>query len=115
MYLEGSSVCHICETFNEENVLNRHWATTTVDKILSNKIYIGSIEHGKRNKKNTQIFEDVVPAIIDKTTFECVQKRKEKNLKNYKRKRTYIFMQKILCPKCHKIMGGESSTRWNWR
>ena len=110
MYLEGSSVCHICEIFNEENVLNKHWATTTVDKILSNKIYIGSIEHGKRNKKNTQIFEDVVPAIIDKTTFECVQKRKEKNLKNYKRKRTYIFMQKILCPKCHKIMGGESST-----
>ncbi len=110
MYLEGSSVCHICEEFNEENVLNRHWATTTVDKILSNKIYIGSIEYGKRDKKNTQIFEDVVPAIIDKTTFECVQKRKEKNLKNYKRKRTYIFMQKILCPKCHKIMGGESST-----
>lgn len=110
MYLEGSSVCNICEEFNEENVLNRHWATTTVDKILSNKIYIGIIEHGKRDKKNTQIFEDVVPAIIDKTTFKCVQKRKEKNLKNYKRKRTYIFMQKILCPKCHKIMGGESST-----
>lgn len=110
MYLEGSSVCHICDIFNEENVLNKHWATTTVDKILSNKIYIGSIEHGKRDKKNTQIFEDVVPAIIDKTTFECVQKRKEKNLKNYKRKRTYIFMQKILCSKCHKIMGGESST-----
>lgn len=110
MYLEGSSVCHICDIFNEENVLNKHWATTTVDKILSNKIYIGSIEHGKRDKKNTQIFEAVVPAIIDKTTFECVQKRKEKNLKNYKRKRTYIFMQKILCPKCHKIMGGESST-----
>lgn len=110
MYLEGSSVCYICEKFNEENVLNRHWATTTVDKILSNKIYIGNIEHGKRNKNNTQIFENVVPPIIDKTTFECVQKRKEKNLKNFKRKRTYIFMQKILCPKCHKIMGGESST-----
>jgi len=57
-----------------------------------------------------QIFQDVVPSIIDKTTFECVQKRKEKNLKNYHRKGIYIFMQKILCPKCHKIMGGESST-----
>ena len=22
MYLEGSSVCHICDIFNEENVLN---------------------------------------------------------------------------------------------
>lgn len=110
MYLEGSSVCYICEKFNEEEVLNRHWATTTVDKILSNKIYIGNIEHGKKNKKDAQIFENVVPTIIDKTTFDMVQKRKEKNLKNFKRKRTYIFMQKILCPKCHKIMGGESST-----
>lgn len=110
MYLEGSSVCYICEKFNEENVLNRHWATITVDKILSNKIYIGNIEHGKRDKKNAQIFENVAPTIIDKTTFECVQKRKERNLKNFKRKRTYIFMQKIFCPKCHKIMGGESST-----
>ncbi len=110
MYLEGYSVCYICDTFNKENILNRNWPTTTVDKILSNKLYIGVIEHGKRNKDNVLIFEDVVPAIIDKTTFECVQKRKEKNLKNYKRKRTYIFMQKILCPKCHKIMGGESST-----
>ncbi len=110
MYLEGYSVCYICDTFNKENILNRNWPTTTVDKILSNKLYIGVIEHGKRNKDNIQVFEDVVPPIIDKTTFECVQKRKEKNLKNYKRKRTYIFMQKILCPKCHKIMGGESST-----
>lgn len=110
LYLEGLSVCSICEKFNEENVLNRHWATTTVDKILSNKIYIGNIEHGKRVKGNVQIFENVVPSIIDKTTFEMVQQRKEKNLKNFKRKRTYIFMQKILCPKCHKIMGGESST-----
>lgn len=110
MYLEGKSVCAICDKFNEENVLNRKWVTTTVDKILSNKIYIGSIEHGKRKKDNVQIFENVVPTIIDKTSFEMVQKRKEKNLKNYHRKRTYIFMQKILCPKCHKIMGGESST-----
>lgn len=110
MYLEGKSVCAICNEFNEENILNRNWPTTTVDKILSNKIYIGSIEHGKRKKDNIQIFQDVVPSIIDKTTFECVQKRKEKNLKNYHRKGIYIFMQKILCPKCHKIMGGESST-----
>ena len=43
MYLEGSSVCSICEIFNEEIVLNRHCSTTTVYKILSNKIYIVSI------------------------------------------------------------------------
>ena len=110
MYIEGETVCSICQTFNEENVLNRHWATTTVDKLLSNQIYIGNMEYNKRKKENIQLFENVVPAIIDKTTFAMVKKRKEKNLKNYKRKRTYIFMQKIYCPRCHKIMGGESST-----
>ncbi len=110
MYLEGNSVCSICKIFEEENILNRKWPTTTVDKILSNKLYIGSIEYNKRKKDKVEIFEDVVPPIISKTDFEMVQQRKEKNLKNFKRKRTYIFMQKIVCPNCHKIMGGESST-----
>ena len=113
LYLDGASVCSICKLFNEEEVLNRHWATTTVDKILSNQLYIGNMEFGKRTNGENQIFENVVPAIIDKTTFNMVQKRKEKNLKNFKRKLVYIFMQKIKCPKCGKIMGGSSSTSKN--
>lgn len=113
MYLDGSSVCSICKILNQENVLNRKWATTTVDKILSNQLYIGNMEYGKRSKSGIQIFENVVPAIIDKTSFEMVQKRKEKNLKNFHRKIVYIFMQKIRCPHCNKIMGGSSSTSKN--
>ena len=113
LYLDGMAVNSICKLFNEENVLNRKWPTTTVDKILSNQLYIGNMEYGKRTNGEKQIFEDVVPAIIDKTTFDMVQKRKEKNLKNFTRKLTYIFMQKIRCPKCHKIMGGSSSTSKN--
>lgn len=113
MYVDGASVCTICKIFNEENLLNRKWSTTTIDKILPNKIYIGSVEYGKRTNGETQIFENVLPAIIDKTTFEMVQKRKEKNLKNYHRKLIYIFMQKVRCPKCNKIMGGSSSTSKN--
>lgn len=110
LYLDGLAVNSICKLFNDEEVLNRKWPTTTVDKILSNQLYIGNMEYGKRTDGDIQVFEDVVPAIIDKTTFEMVQKRKEKNLKNYTRKLTYIFMQKIRCPKCNKIMGGCSST-----
>lgn len=110
LYLNEMSVCSICKLFNEENILNRKWATTTMDKTLSNQLYIGNVVHGKKDSKEIQIFEGVVPAIIDKTDFEIVQKRKEKNLKNYTRKHTFIFMQKVRCPKCHKIMGGSSST-----
>ncbi len=106
LYLDGMSVCSICKLFKEENVLNRRWPTTTVDKILSNQLYIGNVVHRKRSGEDIEVFEDAVPAIIDKTDFEMVQKRKEKNLKNYMRKHTFIFMQKIRCPKCNKIMGG---------
>lgn len=35
------------------------------------------MEYGKRSKGEIQIFENVVPAIIDKTSFEMVQKRKK--------------------------------------
>lgn len=113
LYIDGMSVCSICKLFEKENILNRRWPTTTVDKILSNQLYIGNNEFGKRTNGEKQIFEDVVPPIIDKTSFNIVQKRKEKNLKNFKRKATYIFMQKIVCPKCNKIMGGSSSTSKN--
>lgn len=110
MYLKGYAVNSIVKIFNEENLLNRHWATTTLDKILSNKIYIGDYEFGKRSKDGkVQIFENVIPAIIDRDSFALVQKQKEKNLKNYTRKVNYIFMQSIVCPKCNKIMGGCSS------
>ena len=110
LYLDGLSVCSICKLFKEENVLNRRWPTTTIDAILSNKLYIGCIEFGKKNDGEKEIFEDVVPAIIDKVDFEMVQRRKQKNLKNFKRKLTYMFMHKIVCPNCKKIMGGSSST-----
>ena len=78
LYLDGLAVNSICKLFNDEEVLNRKWPTTTVDKILSNQLYIGNMEYGKRTDGDTQVFEDVVPAIIDKITFEMVQKRKEK-------------------------------------
>ena len=42
LYLDGMSVCSIYKLFKEENVLNRRWPTTTVDKILSNQLYIGN-------------------------------------------------------------------------
>ena len=111
LYVQGKAVCTICKMFNNEKVLNRKWVTTTVDQMLSNYIYIGAFEHRKKiNKANTEIFYDVCPAIIDEETFETVQKQKQKNLKNYSRKLTYVYMQSIICPKCHKVMGGSSST-----
>ncbi len=113
-YLNGLSVCTITKQLNEKNVLNRNWRTTTIDRMLSNYIYAGNYQHRKRiQNEETILLEDVCPAIIDKHDFELVEKQKEKNLKNYTRKHTYVYMQKIVCSKCHKIMGGSSTTSKN--
>ncbi len=113
-YLNGLSVCTITKQLNEKNVLNRNWRTTTIDRMLCNYIYAGNYQHRKRiQNEETILLEDVCPAIIDKHDFELVQKQKEKNLKNYTRKHTYVYMQKIVCSKCNKIMGGSSTTSKN--
>lgn len=113
LYIDGKSVNSICKLFNKEGVLNKKWPTTSIDKILSNQVYIGNLILGKDENNKPCIYEDVIPPIIDKITFEMVQKKKEKNIRNYKRKLNYIFMQKIKCPRCNKIMGGSSSTSKN--
>lgn len=113
-YLSGLSVCSITKQLNEKNILNRNWRTTTIDRMLCNYIYAGNYQHRKRiQNAETILLEDVCPAIIDKHDFELVQKQKEKNLKNYTRKHTYVYMQKIVCSKCNKIMGGSSTTSKN--
>lgn len=113
-YVNGLSVCTITKKLNNKNALNRNWRTTTIDRMLSNYIYCGDYLYGKRAKNMKSIhLENICPAIIDKETFKMVQTQKERNLKNYTRKHTYVYMQKIVCSKCNKIMGGSSSTSKN--
>lgn len=113
-YVNGLSVCTITKKLNNKNALNRNWRTTTIDRMLSNYIYCGDYLYGKRAKNMKPIhLEDICPAIIDKETFKMVQTQKERNLNNYTRKHTYVYMQKIVCSKCNKIMGGSSTTSKN--
>ena len=113
-YVNGLSVCTITKKLNNKNALNRNWRTTTIDRMLSNYIYCGDYLYGKRANNMKPIhLENICPAIIDKETFKMVQTQKERNLKNYTRKHTYVYMQKIVCSKCNKIMGGSSTTSKN--
>ena len=110
LYIKGMAANAITKLLNEEKVLNRKWIPTLVDRILSNEIYIGNYVHRKTiSVEESQTFIGVAPAIIEEEVFNIVQVQKQKNLKNYKRKQTYIFMQSIKCPKCDTIMGGCSS------
>ena len=47
---------------------------------------------------------NVVEPIISRAMFEDVQVQKEKNQRAFCRDRVYIFMQKMICPKCGKVM-----------
>lgn len=110
LYIKGVAANAITKILNEEKALNRKWIPTLVDRILSNEIYIGNYVHRKTvSVEESQKFIGVATAIIEEEVFNIAQIQKQKNLKNYKRKQTYIFMQSIKCPKCGTIMGGCSS------
>lgn len=110
LYIKGMAANAITKLLNKEKALNRKWIPTLVDRILSNEIYIGNYVHRKTiSIEESQTFIGVAPAIIEEEVFNIAQVQKQKNLKNYKRKQTYIFMQSIKCPKCGTIMGGCSS------
>lgn len=110
LYIKGMAANAITKLLNKEKALNRKWIPTLVDRILSNEIYIGNYVHRKTiSIEESQNFIGVAPAIIEEEVFNIAQVQKQKNLKNYKRKQTYIFMQSIKCPKCGTIMGGCSS------
>ena len=109
MYLEGKSFQTIANILNEEKVLTpKNWTDATIEKIINNKIYVGDYERYKRVAKeqgiDTVVYHDVVEPIITRAMYEDVQRQKEINQRAYCRDRIYIFMQKLVCPKCGKTM-----------
>ena len=114
LYLEGLSYQTIANILNKEKVLEpKKWDDSTIEKILNNKIYVGDYERFKRvakeQGKEPVIYPNVVEPIITRAMFEDIQMQKEKNQRAYCRDRVYIFMQKMKCPKCGKIMGSKGT------
>ena len=109
LYFEGKSYYNIATIFNEEQVLGKtNWKDTGILRIISNEVYKGDYVHGKRTKHPTY-YKDVVEPIISKEMWENCQVQKKKNQKNYMRTQTYIFLQKLRCPKCGRILAGGAS------
>ena len=110
LYYNGLSYKKISNLFNEEKVLGRdNWRDTTITTILENEIYKGDFVHGKRTKHPTY-YENVVEPIISKEMWAECQVQKKKNSKSYKRTLTYLYLQKLKCPKCNRILGGKATT-----
>jgi len=113
LYYHGLSYKKISNLFNEEKVLGRdNWRDSTIVTILENEIYKGDFVHGKRTNHPTY-YEDVVEPIVSKEMWEDCQVQKKKNSKSYQRTLTYLYLQKLKCPKCGRILGGKATTKKN--
>lgn len=101
MYLQGKSASIISKYINAE--YKKSLTTKKIENIVKQKFYAGIIEiEGK-------IFNDVIEGIISKEEWSKCESQYKKNQERQMRKENYIFLQKIRCPKCGKIMGGTHS------
>ena len=113
LYYNGYSYQKISNLFNDEKVLGKeNWRDSTIVNILENEIYKGDFVHGKRTK-HPIYYENVVEPIVSKEMWEDCQVQKKKNSRSYKRTLTYLYLQKLKCPKCGRILGGKATTKKN--
>ena len=109
LYFEGLTYNTIAKIFNKEKVLDKtNWKDTSILKIITNVIYKGDYIQGKTTR-NPRYFPDVVEPIVSKELWDSCQVQKKKNQRNYMRSQTYIFLQKLKCPKCGRILAGGAS------
>ena len=113
LYHEGNSYQTISNIYNKEKVMRKtNWKDSTILKILSNEIYKGDFVHGKRTN-NPTYYENVVEPLISRDLWEECQVQKRRNSRNYKRDKDYLFLQKLKCPKCQRILGGNATRKKN--
>ena len=113
LYYQGNSYQTISNLYNKEKVFGKtNWCDATILKILENEIYKGDFVHGKRTN-NPTYYENVVEPIVSKELWEECQVQKKKNSRNYKRDKEYLFLQKLKCPKCGRILGGNATRKKN--
>ena len=110
LYLEGKSHQAIANIFNKENILNKHWYDSTIQKILANEIYKGDYVNGKTKKKSTY-FENVVEPLVSKEKWDDCQEQKTRNARHYERTATYLFTNKLKCSKCGNFLAGVATTK----
>lgn len=114
-YANGESYRQILEKLQgKTGKFGRPFGKNSFNSILSNERYIGVYKWNERNirvmrkwaggKKtdNPVVLKDAIPPIIDKDTWERVQKRMKENKKNAsnKAKREYLLSGLIECASC---------------
>lgn len=101
------------------------WCSRTIDEMLSNETYIGNLTQGRRKKiygvkmeirtpkEDWIIVENTHAPIVDKITFEQVQKIRSKNLKSVSKTNDYLFKHFLRCKECGHAIGVMTRTNRN--
>ena len=107
--------------YNKRNIKKTYttnlWGLSTINKILSNPIYIGNLVQRKfdkvsykskkkikLNKDQWIVIENAVEPIISKEIFEKVQEMKNKNVANFNKKYDYLLKGLAQCGDCGRTM-----------
>lgn len=110
-YIDGLSACGIAKKLNAEKSLNKDWGSTTIDKILDNRIYMGEyVLHKAQKNKESVSYYNMAPPIISKEIWEKMQIAKEKNTHNHYVQHLYLFKKKLYCPICNQLLCCVSGT-----
>ncbi len=114
-YAEGETVAAICESFNNRGFKTSRGAAfnkNSFKSMFKNVRYIGTYTY----KDYSQ--EGAMPAIIDRETFDAVQRRLGINEQAPARSRAvvdYVLAQKLFCGHCGMAMTGECGEGRNGR
>lgn len=105
------------------------WQPQAVSRILYNRVYVGDLVQGKYNrsiyskekqgKRNEEIWEiakDAHPAIVDRESFDSIQKIRKKNRKTWQDKQGETGYENILegiliCGICHHVLRRNKDVR----
>ncbi len=101
---------------NERKPIYRHWKDSSICVILNNKRYIGIHEH-RKNSKDKETIEIIgkIPPIISEDIFNECQENIMRNSRNYYRNKNYLFMQKLKCPECGRMMACNGVRKNNYK
>ena len=93
----------------------KSWTKTTLHKILTNEVYTGTLVWGRESKRNLAPVrvEHAWPAIIDKDTFEAVQKKLHDRSPSRLNPRIvssrYLLSGLVKCGHCGKALVGQEA------
>ena len=112
---EGKTMRNIAQILNQEhaylNTKSGKWRTDRVEKLLNNKIYIGTFEFGKykRKAKDVLVVENYCEPIVDQNTWAGTRRTIKRNKHGNYGQYVHLFNGIVKCPLCDKFLSVSES------